>query len=1641
MEKINKILIICIVSILCFSYINVDLSNAFILNEDNSINSLVLSDLLDSSDSDKEISLSYSFKKPEITQKDINGRTFSKIFIEDLSNFEKSGLPSLPVKGIKVLIPAGFSVEDISVQTYGKTIVELDKKVIPGQMPVPILPEDELSDYYSGIYSFESSDKPNDIELKKQVYSSNELYPGYLYDFPGGGYQVKRGYNILYLNLYPVQYNPLVDELECYDGFEVTVKMVMSDFESINFRDSVSDRDFIKDIVENPDEIGSYEDVDVFNSNSGESVDDSDVGLLGDIGLEYYPYVIITSQSLASYSGDNSFYDLCDYRTNHGLPGTIVTVEDINNDYSGVDTEEKIRNFIKYAYNNWDTEYVLLGGDYDIIPARKLYASTFYDGCDAETPGKITNLPSDLYYSCLDGSFNSDGDDKWGEPCDGMDFSHNGWDVDLSAEVYVGRASVGKISEIKNFVKKTLDYENSEDDYLSKALWAGEYIGFGGIATFAAYMKDQNIGECYDDGYVTSGLPENIFEYYSENLSHVYKNGYTVDRLYQLYTNTRNWGTQDIISRLNDGVHLINHLGHSNWFINMNIRNNNISQLNNNKYCFIYSQGCNAGAFDDITDTECGIDNPNHEDCIAEYLTVKSSNGAFAGIWNTRYGFGFRDSTDGPSNRFDREFWDAVFNEGICEIGRANQDSKEDNLYRIDEPTMRWITYGLTLFGDPAVKLKPPSPSLSASINLKSQAGTKIQEINNIDFGILTNDEIKTINFDIWNNAYRGTLNFSIINENDWFSITPTIGNSIGPNDKVNIEITVDATALMNGTHEGDLKILSNIVNRTIKVRVMKGAVLEIKRTTAVQEHGLVEGETKITSLTINNPGYGILSYSISENSDWLTLSQNSGTCKGFLEDWTDIDETFDEITITLDSTGLSTGVYTTDLILNSNGGNKIITHCLFVNEKLSYSPDNIDFGEINLAEENTMRINVWNFVNNYPMSYSISSDCEWLKLDSYGGTSSGERDIINLRIDSECITGLGSYKNTINIDAGDAGQGQIIVRFNASFASVSGEEAFSRGACHPEPDAPSDGDDSDGDSDHEPGPPVPPHTSSSSDPFNWNVVWNCNEENRGLNPWDDYVYYKFESWKNDEDKSRVWNISRRHIDHGMSVGQGIWLNYHFRPMVWEYFIYRSFLVFDTENLADNINILDADLELLRYASYDILGEDFDILIQHDPNSSYPQMEPEDFNKDHYDDNGGSINTAEIRKPNVPIKIQLNSIGKNWIDKDDSTRLCLRSDKDIHNNLESYYDNEDNWFSPPEGANSDYPDLVPPGDLIYFCTSNGTKYFREKIGLKIPDYPRLVLKYGDAPVVSDFSPVNGCVIDGLSSVLSVDVSDVDGNSLCVSFYDAEKNTIIGSVDGLASSETASVVWSDLKEDAEYSWYAVVSDGLSETRSDTHSFYTDEAGFNSPPVVSNENPLNNSADVDVSLSEIWVDISDVDGDVLDWSIESSPDVGSEYGTCSNDTVSCVIDGSLDYDTIYTWYVNVSDGEFENMSDVFSFVTIDEPIVAPSVEIVSPTNGFYLFGNFVSDMYTPFVIGGIDIVVEVDNPSDFDVDNVSFMVDGSLLKCFEYDSSEDSYSYFFDEKLISLASFSVVVSYDSGIKVSDEVDVFVINFGLL
>jgi hypothetical protein len=587
------------------------------------------------------ISMTYSFSKPVITQITVDDVIYDQVTIQDAPCSGDPGEPLLPTKGAYLLLPADTKVKSITI-TGERILVGSGLSIIPCGAPIPLVP-----------------DAPAIVpEPNQMVYTSGEEYPGKLYS-EVGVYQF-RGYSILVLLLFPVQYIPLTGDLFYYQTLTVTVHLMDQTSEKLLFRNTQTDQSELLDKIENPSVESTYRQP--FHAP---------------IFSDQYDLLILTTDAFKA-----GFQPLADQHNVTGKQTVIRTLNDV-----GGSSPEAIRSYIQNAYTTMGISYVLLGGDTESIPAKMLYV----EGMDENVTPYNTLMPADLYYACLDGPYNSDGDEYWGEPHDG----ENGTDVDLIADVYVGRACADNLQEVQNFVQKNVEYLSlpSGDTYLGDATFAGEYLGDYGIASFGGTTLNQLINGSSENGFTTVGIPASLY-----NIDRLY------DELYPGFDPSNPWGTgwpkQELISRINNGVHLINHDGHAYYDYNMRMYNSDVTTLTNeHNFCFVYSQGCMSG----------GFDNPEGTDCIAEYFTMKNTQGAFAGIWNARYGFFWSYSTDGDSQRYHRQFWDAVFGENIREIGRANHDSKEDNLFMIQRSCMRWVYYETNLFGDPAVSFQNAS--------------------------------------------------------------------------------------------------------------------------------------------------------------------------------------------------------------------------------------------------------------------------------------------------------------------------------------------------------------------------------------------------------------------------------------------------------------------------------------------------------------------------------------------------------------------------------------------------------------------------------------------------------------------------------------------------------------------------------------------------------------------------------------------------------------------------------------------------------------------------------------------------------------------------------------------------------------------
>jgi hypothetical protein len=573
----------------------------------------------------ESIVLEYTFDQPMIGSVVLDGFSYDRVELPLAPNGGTIGHPALPAQGGTVLIPFGTKVVGVEVTVEEKVFLGGGFNIEPVGTPFPL-----------------SADPSEILPLVSDpaIYSLNSLYP--VEKAQSITTQNFRGYELLTLSLHPVQYVPSRGELYYYPRLIVTVTLGETDKEASLYRGFVEDKERVLTKIDNPEAVYSY-------------------SAAKARGTKSYDLLILTTPALAS-----AFQPLEDYHDSTGISTEILTTADV-----GSANTEDIRAWLMERYTNDGCSYLLIGGDDDVIPARDLFVRS-WDGAGASIE---TDMPGDIYYACLHGDYNSDDDAYWGEPTDGR-----GWiDVDLTAELYVGRAAVGNASEVERFVEKTIWYLELDDPYLNKALFSGEHLGFGGSSEYAANSLELLYDGSSESGYTTVGVPSSK---------------YVFDELYDRDWAGNYWPRSELANRINEGVHILNHFGHGSSGYAMKFTSSQaLSEMSNEMLFFVYSQACLSGHFDNM-------------DCFAEKIHIKTDFGAFALVMNTRYGWGSTNSVDGPSERFHRQFVDAVYGEGTPQMGIANQDSKEDNLYRINQSCMRWCYYELTLFGDPTVAFK-----------------------------------------------------------------------------------------------------------------------------------------------------------------------------------------------------------------------------------------------------------------------------------------------------------------------------------------------------------------------------------------------------------------------------------------------------------------------------------------------------------------------------------------------------------------------------------------------------------------------------------------------------------------------------------------------------------------------------------------------------------------------------------------------------------------------------------------------------------------------------------------------------------------------------------------------------------------------
>lgn len=377
-----------------------------------------------------EIELNYYFGNLQIGE----GENGKSIDVEGLTKVNDVGMPNLPSKSISILIPSGKQVNKVEVvssevEHYNNILVEPASEIVSSA--------ELISDNTS-------------VEYNNEVYQGNGKYP--INQVSEGNISTTRGYKIYSMLLYPVTYQN--KNLDFVKHMKIVVSLkdeevkasVQAKRGSLAYVPTKEDESFIENKVENIDAAVSY-----YNKAEGASA--SSVLL----GSDLYDYVIITTEELKPI-----FENLVAHKISKGIKAKTVTTTEIYSSYFGRDQAEQIRNFIIDAYKSNHIKYVLLGGDADgttpVVPTRILY-------CEPVTTDTTTSIASDLYFGCLDGDFDGNGNSIFGETSDRVDFTY---------DVLVGRAPVDDLTEATNFVTKTIAYEKRQQS--AKVTLVGEVL-------------------------------------------------------------------------------------------------------------------------------------------------------------------------------------------------------------------------------------------------------------------------------------------------------------------------------------------------------------------------------------------------------------------------------------------------------------------------------------------------------------------------------------------------------------------------------------------------------------------------------------------------------------------------------------------------------------------------------------------------------------------------------------------------------------------------------------------------------------------------------------------------------------------------------------------------------------------------------------------------------------------------------------------------------------------------------------------------------------------------------------------------------------------------------------------------------------
>lgn len=410
-----------------------------------------------------------------------------------------------------------------------------------------------------------------------------------------------------------------------------------------------------------------------------------------------YKYIIVTNDSLRP-----AFDKLAKWKTIKGIKTKVITVNECYNGYPDDSHMLAIKKTLSNYYYD-GMEYVLLAGDVDIIPIQNCF--TYNKTKDTKV------LVSDLYYACLDQSFNWDGNEN-------SIYAEDNDNADFAPEYIISRVSVSNYAEAETFTNRIIEYESSPQ----KNVWENKMLSLG---TLLYDMRPEYNPIKSDSQWQAENVYENHIQPFWDG---------SVFKLFDTYTDHIDGANYEvnvshIQSELEKGYIFIDEFSHAkincwgffeNWSKYMN---NHAETLVNNGYSIISTISCFSNSFD-LTSDYFIDETEYYTKCLSEAFMRNPYSGVLAFFGSSREGW------CNYSYLFDGMFYEHLLSGNDKQFGRAAMLAKNSFLGNcfganiIAAMYYRWLILSLNSIGDPEMPVFTDAPKVFNDIDVNFSNGT-----------------------------------------------------------------------------------------------------------------------------------------------------------------------------------------------------------------------------------------------------------------------------------------------------------------------------------------------------------------------------------------------------------------------------------------------------------------------------------------------------------------------------------------------------------------------------------------------------------------------------------------------------------------------------------------------------------------------------------------------------------------------------------------------------------------------------------------------------------------------------------------------------------------------------------------------------